>query len=360
MKKRPRPRSCRFLGPWKIRSLLDNEGPIETACGRKNNTKYEDRRIDLVVKELNRYNITVGALQETKWFNNAVYQVGRSIVLTSSRPTPNANEQMLRGEGVAIVLSGEAVKAWVASGKNWKAYLSRIVKGVLLKSRSPYRQFHVISCYALTFKSSRSEKDTFYNHLQLALNDIPPYDSYMILGDFNAHVRSRLDKDEEWADVRGPIGIGECNEAGSELLSFACTNEISICNGWFEKKAIHKVIWQHPRSKKWHCIDYAMTRQRDRRLCLDATIKRGAECNTDHHLLRVKWKTQRLKCNKKVKANSIKGFDVSNLCLWGAATIKETPLGRLFMEREQHNRGKVGKLQNVCSQLSTKKPWPPI
>ena len=90
--------------------------------GRKNNTKYEDRRIDLAVKELNRYNITVGALQETKWFNNAVYQVGRSIVLTSGRPTPNENEQMLRGEGVAIILSGEAVKAWEASGKNWKAY----------------------------------------------------------------------------------------------------------------------------------------------------------------------------------------------------------------------------------------------
>ena len=120
------------------------------------------------------------------------------------------------------------------------------MKAVLLGSRSPYRQVHVISCYAPTFKSSRSEKDTFYNQLQLALNDTPPYDSYMILGDFNAHVGSRLDKDKEWADIRGPHGIGECNEAGSELLSFACTNEISICNGWFEKKTIHKVTWQHP------------------------------------------------------------------------------------------------------------------
>ena len=87
----------------------------------------------------------------------------------------------------------------------------------------------------------------------------------MILGDFNARVRFRLDKDDKWADVRGPCGIGECDEASSELLSFACTNEISICNGWFEKKVIHKVTWQHPGSKKWHCMDYAMTGQKGAR-----------------------------------------------------------------------------------------------
>ena len=85
------------------------------------------------------------------------------IVLTSSRPTPNENEQMLRGEGVAIILSGEAVKAWEASGKNWQAYSSRIVRAILLESRSPYHQFHVISCYAPTFKLNRIEKDAFYN-----------------------------------------------------------------------------------------------------------------------------------------------------------------------------------------------------
>ena len=76
-----------------------------------------------------------------------------------------------------------------------------------------------------------------------------------------------------------------------------------------------------------------MTRKRDRRLCLDATIKRGAECNTDHHLLRVKWKTQRLKCNRKVKANSIKGFDVSKLmgsCNNQGNTTRETFLNETY------------------------------
>ena len=60
-----------------MRSLLDNEGLIKTAqLGPDRHQLAEYRRIDLVVRELGRYNITVGALQETKWFWSAVYKVG--------------------------------------------------------------------------------------------------------------------------------------------------------------------------------------------------------------------------------------------------------------------------------------------
>ena len=59
---------------------------META-GRVLKLEYvlEDRRIDLAIRELSRYRVTVGALQETKWFGNAVYKVGESIVLAVDR-----------------------------------------------------------------------------------------------------------------------------------------------------------------------------------------------------------------------------------------------------------------------------------
>ena len=108
-----------LFGSWNVRSLLDNEGPIEIARqGPECHQLAEDRRIDLVIRELNRYNITIAALQETKWFGKATYRVGEGfIVLTAGRPTPQANQSKQRGEGVAIVLGGPAVTAWKMGGE---------------------------------------------------------------------------------------------------------------------------------------------------------------------------------------------------------------------------------------------------
>ena len=71
----------------------------------------EERKVDLVVRELDRYSMTIGALQETKWFGAAEYRVGESFVLAAGRPVPTSGEPGQRGEGVAIVLSGPAIQA---------------------------------------------------------------------------------------------------------------------------------------------------------------------------------------------------------------------------------------------------------
>ena len=75
-----------------------------------------------MVMELNRYNIKIAALQETKWFGNAMYRVGESIVVAAGRPAPKPGDILQRGEGVAIVLSGPAVRAWRKAGEKWKVW----------------------------------------------------------------------------------------------------------------------------------------------------------------------------------------------------------------------------------------------
>ena len=278
-----------FLGSWNVRSLLDSEGPIETARARSEASLFiEDRRIDQVLQQLNRYNIYVAALQETKWFGNAVYSVGESTVLASGRPTPLSVEPRLRGEGVAIVLSGPAVRAWKAAGQQWKAWSSRVISAVLQPGKTNSSRIHFLSCYAPTFSASRDMKNQFLDDLQRAMDAVPSNECYVIMGDFNARVGSNPNASGQRADVYGPHGTGVINEAGEELLAFLATNEARVCNTWFPKKEIHKRTWQHPKSKKWHCIDYAVIRQRDHKRCLDACVKRGAECNTDHQLLRIK------------------------------------------------------------------------
>ena len=80
-------------------------------------------------------------------------------------------------------------------------------------------------------------------------------------------------------------GYGVVNDDGKELLSFLSAHQATICNTWYMKQDIYKQTWQHPKSKQWSCIDFVITHQRDRRMCVDASVRRGAECNTDHQIL---------------------------------------------------------------------------
>ena len=61
-----------------------------------------------------------------------------------------------------------------------------------------------------------------------------------------------------------------------------------MCNTWFEKNDVYKQTWQHPNSRKWHCIDFVVVNQQHRRYCVGVSARRGAFCNTDHNLVHVK------------------------------------------------------------------------
>ena len=86
-----------------------------------------ERKVDQVVAELERYNVDVAGVQEVKWFGCGVYRVAESVVIAAGRPVPSAGVVNRRGEGVAIVLSGQAMKAWSSSGSRWKAWSYRLV-----------------------------------------------------------------------------------------------------------------------------------------------------------------------------------------------------------------------------------------
>ena len=68
--------------------MVDTEGPVEVASQRG-----EDRKVDQIVCELERYDIVVGTLQETKWFGCEVYEMNGSVVLTAGRTTPVRGNQ---------------------------------------------------------------------------------------------------------------------------------------------------------------------------------------------------------------------------------------------------------------------------
>ena len=66
----------------------------------------------------------------------------------------------------------------------------------------------------------------------------------------------------------------------------------------------HKVTWMHPRSRHWHLLDYVITRKEDQNDVKDTRVMRGADCETDHQMVRsrVAFSVWRAHVRNKVKA----------------------------------------------------------
>ena len=73
-------------------------------------------------------------------------------------------------------------------------------------------------------------------------------------------------------------------------------------------------MWQHPKSKKWHCIDCVVIKKNCRRRCLDASVVHRAGCNSDHRLLRAKIIVGKKRYFRRIHStSSVKRWEVSSL-----------------------------------------------
>ena len=71
----------------------------------------------------------------------------------------------------------------------------------------------------------------------------------------------------------------------------------------------------HPRSKHWYQIDFIITRQRDIKDILITRAMRGADCWSDHILLRCRASFQLARKHRRQPSNTIKKkLDVRKLC----------------------------------------------
>ena len=97
------------------------------------------------------------------------------------------------GEGIALVLRGQALTAWKLGGQQWRACSSRCLTAVLQVDKRPSSRVHLVSCYAPT------RADTFFQELENLTSSVPSEEMHVLLGDFNARVGSRESADEEWS-----------------------------------------------------------------------------------------------------------------------------------------------------------------
>ncbi|XP_071484489.1 craniofacial development protein 2-like [Diadema antillarum] len=254
---------------WNIRTLMDNK-----------NCERPERRTAHVGRELLRYSIDIAALSETRLADTGeVTKAGAGYTCFWSGKA--LNERREAGVGFAIR---------TALVKNLESLPRGISDRLMVMRIALHGKMHLtlISVYAPHHDlHSGGERVVLSEPLQSATGDA-----------------------QSWPDVIGPHGSGHENTNGLLLLTLCAEHGLTITNTLFQLPDIHKTTWMHPRSKHWHLIDYVITRRRDIQDVHITRAMRGADCWTDHLLLRCKLSFSIVSRHRRQKADVKKKLDV--------------------------------------------------
>ena len=277
------------VAEWNVRTLMDRSA-----------SQRPERQTALVAMEMDRYGIDVAALSETRLPGYDSLEDHGYVFFWSGK---SAGER--REAGVGFALRKELA---ATLNEDPKPVNDRIMTMRLPLQKKLCATF--ISVYAPTLTNTEEVKEQFYSDLRDTIKRVPADDRLILIGDFNARIGS---DSEKWKGVLGSQGVGKCNANGELLLALCSEYSLVITNTIFKHKEAHKNTWMHPRSKHWHLLDYIIVRQRDVGEVLDTRALRGADCGTDHVMLRSKLAIKRKIQHKKSGSKPPRKLDTGAL-----------------------------------------------
>jgi hypothetical protein len=235
--------------------------------------------------------------------------------------------------GVAIFLSQEAGRDWIAAGGQVERGGARIIALHLVRKDRAGRQiktFLVVAYAPTSAGSSDSERKVFFEDLARILEGCGRDEILLMGGDFNAKLGIGDKGVEGGRDrVLGPNGLlgpeGKANKWGKEFHSFLAARNLCSTTSFFlarnGKYATHDSNLPAVGSI---CIDYWICRVRDLKRVLNAQVSTHLSVNSDHYAIKLSIRSlrfiRRRKARKKagqiVDSKPLRNRDI-------AATFKE-------------------------------------
>jgi len=270
------------FGAWNLRTMVYK---VKLKRGELDVTGGGLGKEELLCQELDRKRVDCTCISEHRWTGQGEKQHGEYTFLFSG-PSENI-ENHRKKHGVGIVMNKRIRLAWEQSGSQVKFISQRLI-AIRFKIKGAY--FKVISVYAPSNgkRVPEDEKEEFLKMLREEISNTKADDSLIILGDFNARVGT---KDEAWSAELGLFGLEERNDAGETLLSICGEHRLKVMNTCFKHKQYG--TWMFPRFNRWYTLDHIIVRQKYAKDVRDCRVICDAECDTDHRLMILDYKTGR-------------------------------------------------------------------
>ena len=250
----------------------------------------EDRKL-LVAKDIDRYNLDIIALQETKTREFA------QITLPGHHHLYLFDQKQDWHGGLGFVINKRFTDCIMSYHQisDRVAYIDTKLKPTDNSSAPCYIRF--INCYSPTNPKSVQNPqvaDKFYDQLEKA-SDVPARYEVWFLGDFNAKLGKRSWNDEEngLSSHIGKYGVGRRNENGDRLLQFLVSHTLFAANTAFQHASRHittRTGWIKDQSTRksrpyYSQIDYILCKSRSRVLLTNARSYAGTTHRSDHKLV---------------------------------------------------------------------------
>ena len=212
---------------------------------------------------MERRNVDILCLQETKWKGNKARNIGGGCKIFCNGADGRKN-------GIGIVLREELAES-VLEVKRMSRKLMAMkleVKGSIL---------NIVSAYAPQVNNSMEEKNNFWEDLDGFVESISKEKRIVLGADLNGHVGEGNIGDEE---IMGMYSAGTRNKKGSMVVDFGKRIDLAIVNTYFKKKDEHRVTYKS--GGKSTQVDYMMCRRRNLKEMCDCKVILN-ECVAKQH-----------------------------------------------------------------------------
>jgi exonuclease III len=237
---------------------------------------YKTGALNALIMQLEKYRISITAVQETRWLGSGMQDLKKHSILYSGK------ERGSHEFGMAFIVGN-------SMGVNIMDYQPVSESIAVLRIRMKFYNMCIINVHAPTEDKGEHEKDTFYQDLDRTVDFLPSNNVKLILGDFNA----KVGRESEYRWTVGPNSLHNIsNDSGVRLIDFAMSKNMTVSSTFFPHLDIHKRTWTLPDGNTHNQIDHVLIDKRRATGILDVWTLRGAEGGSDHYLVRIKYRSR--------------------------------------------------------------------
>jgi len=268
------------IGTWNVRTL------------------YKAGALQSLTKVVEKYNIQILSLQETRWPGEGSVISGNMMFMY------RGNENNKHENGVGFLIH--------------KSIMPQIKQFIVVNERICYIRINmkhhdlvIICTYAPTETADEEIKNVFYDSLESTYDSLPNHYVKIIMGDLNAQIV----QEEIYKHTIGKHSLHKrSNNNGLKLINFASSRGMSISSAQFPRKNIYKHTWISPGSRYISQIDHVLINNRYKSSITNVKSCRRADVASDHYLVIGVFKSKMTaKWNNEGKSKAARKFDVEKL-----------------------------------------------